>query len=157
MVLAGAEPLVELAEQVGAAGEMWISGGDIPDAVFITAVRTINQCSADGRRSVARCRQCRPGWRIRPSWIHVRCWQAASPRFGSTPRRVPFQAAILGQDRCLELTELAAGIDTELLGKGLSHPPKGGERFGLPAGAEQAGHELCTQFLVHRMARYQHL
>ena len=48
MVLAGAEPLVELAEQVGAAGEMWISGGDISDAVLSTAVRTTNQCRTDG-------------------------------------------------------------------------------------------------------------
>ncbi len=55
---------------------------------------------------------------------------------------------VLAEDRGLELAELRAGVDAELLDEGLARGAVGGERVGLPAGAVEREHELRARPLA---------
>ena len=55
---------------------------------------------------------------------------------------------VLAEDRGLELAELRAGIDAELLDERLARGAVGGERVGLPARAVEREHELRARALA---------
>ena len=61
------------------------------------------------------------------------------------------QRVVLAQDCRLELAELGAGIDAELVDEGLTRSAIGGEGVGLPTGAVEGQHELGTRTLAERL------
>ena len=61
------------------------------------------------------------------------------------------ERVVLAEDRGLELAELRAGVDAELLDEGLARGAVGGERVGLPAGAVEREHELRARPLAQRL------
>ena len=58
---------------------------------------------------------------------------------------------VLAEDRGLELAELRAGIDAELLDEGLACSAVGSERIRLAAGAVEREHELRARALAQRL------
>ena len=58
---------------------------------------------------------------------------------------------VLAEDRGLELAELRAGIDAELLDEGLARGAVGGERVRLAARAVEREHELRARALAQRL------
>ena len=52
------------------------------------------------------------------------------------------ERVVLAEDRGLELAQLRAGVDAELLDEGLARGAVGGESIGLPAGTVEREHEL---------------
>ena len=61
------------------------------------------------------------------------------------------ERVVLAQDRGLELAELRAGIDAELLDESLARGAVGGERIGLAARAVEREHELRAGALAQRL------
>ena len=61
------------------------------------------------------------------------------------------QRVVLAEDRGLELAELGAGVDAELLDEGLTRGAVRGERVGLPARAVEREHELRARALAERL------
>ncbi len=61
------------------------------------------------------------------------------------------QRLVLPQDRGLELAQLRAGVDAELLDERLAGGAVGGERVRLPAGAVEREHELSARALAERL------
>ena len=58
------------------------------------------------------------------------------------------QRLVLAQDRGLELAELGAGVDAELLDERLARAAVGGERVRLPAGPVEREHQLGARPLA---------
>ena len=67
------------------------------------------------------------------------------------------QRLVLAQDRGLELAELGAGVDAELLDERLARGAVGGERVGLAARAVEREHELRARALAQRLGGDQRL
>jgi hypothetical protein len=61
----------------------------------------------------------------------------------------------VGENRCVQVLQRLAGIDTEFDGEQAVDPLVGGERVGLPAGPVQRQHQLAVQTFPQRVAGYQ--
>ncbi len=67
------------------------------------------------------------------------------------------QRLVLAEDRRLELAQLGAGIDAELLDERLARCPVGRERVRLPARAVERKHELRPRPLAERLRLHERL
>ncbi len=67
------------------------------------------------------------------------------------------QRLVLAEDRGLELAELRAGVDAELLDERLARAAVGGERVRLPAGAVEREHQLRARPLAQGLRRDERL
>ena len=66
----------------------------------------------------------------------------------SERRLLEQERLVLAEDRGLELAQLRAGVDAELLDQRLARGAVGGERVGLPARAVEREHELRARALA---------
>jgi hypothetical protein len=66
-------------------------------------------------------------------------------------RSWPLELGRPGQDRLLEVLELAAGLQAQVLDQQSSHLPVDAQRLGMPPGAMQRQHQLCVEPLAKRV------
>src|SRR4029079_10452321 len=66
-------------------------------------------------------------------------------------RRRRVEPGVLTEDRLLELAQLAAGLDPELVHERAARVLVGAERLGLAPRAVQRAHELAAQALAQRV------
>ena len=76
---------------------------------------------------------------------------------GGRRRRGRVELGVLTQDRLLELAQLAAGLDPELVDERAARVLVGAERLGLAPRAVQRAHELAAQALAQRVLGDQRL
>src|SRR5664279_6659154 len=102
---------MQLVEQAGTAGEMWVAGRDV--------------------------RHPHPARRGVPTVVGAAQWVSSPPADdqgnGRGGRCCPVQEWVMGQDRGLQILQVSAWVDPELVGENLPGPPVGIQRLRLPA------------------------
>ena len=128
----GPQLLVQLVEQDAAAGEVGVAGRDVrhPQRLLRGGVSRAVGAVRGARSLVTGNRWGRH--RGREWWC-------------------PVQVGVVGQDRGLQVLQVPAGVDAQLVGEHVPGPPVDLQRLGLPAGPVQAQHQLPPQPLVQRI------
>ena len=83
------------------------------------------------------------------------CWFLGRHRHQAGRDDTRYPGAVFGQQIGVQLAQLGAGIDAELVGDGVPRPPVGLERLGVTAGAVQRPHQQQPQAFPQRMVGQQ--